>query len=93
MIKMEEKIYIVKKEFYEEEYVLGVYNDKGKAEKIAQQFRTLEEYISKDSRYKINVYEYKLNALQEGVAEDILNNLEIIKEGFGIPKEEQDDKN
>ena len=93
MIKMEEKIYIVKREFYEENYVLGVYDDKEKAEKIAQQFRILEEYIDKDSCYKINVYEYKLNALQEGVAENILNNLEIIKESFGISKEEQDDKN
>lgn len=88
MIKMEEKIYIVKREFYEENYVLGAYDDKEKAEKIAQQFRTLEEYINKDSHYKINVYEYKLNALQEGVAENILNNLEIIKESFGISKEE-----
>lgn len=33
MIKMEEKIYIVKREFYEENYVLGVYDDKEKAEK------------------------------------------------------------
>lgn len=70
---------------------LGVYDDKEKAEKIAQQFRTLEEYIHKNSCYNINVYEYKLNALQEGAAENILDKLEIIKESFGIPKEEQDD--
>ena len=87
------KIYMVKREFYEEEYVLGVYDDKEKAEKIAQQFRMLEEYIRKNSPYDINVYEYKLNTLQDGVAENILNNLEIIKESFGISKEEQDDKN
>lgn len=53
----------------------------------------LEEYIIKNSPYNINVYEYKLNTLQDGVAENILNNLEIIKESFGISKEEQDDKN
>lgn len=91
---MEEKIYIVKKEYYEDGYVLGVYDDKEKAEKIAQRFRMIEEYLCANSNYdkcNINVYEYKLNALQEGVAEDILNNLEFIKESFGIPKEEQND--
>lgn len=91
---MEEKIYIIKKEYHEYEYALGVYDNKEKAEKLAQQFRMIEQYICENNGYEecnVNIYEYKLNALQEGVVEDILDNLEIIKESFGISKEEQDD--
>ena len=78
------KIYIVSKEYYEEQYVLGVYDDKNKAEKIAQQFKMLEKYTCEDSYSKIITREYELNALQEGVAESVLDSLEDIKESFGI---------
>lgn len=81
------KIYIVSKEYYEEQYVLGVYDDKNKAEKIAQQFKMLEKYTREDSYYKIITREYELNALQEGVAESVLDSLENIKESFGISQE------
>lgn len=81
------KIYIVSKEYYEEQYVLGIYDDKNKAEKIAQQFEILEKYIDENSYYKIITREYELNALQEGVAENILGSLENIKKSFGIPQE------
>ena len=81
------KIYIVSKEYYEEQYVLGIYDDKNKAEKIAQQFEILEKYIDENRYYKIITREYELNALQEGVAENILGSLENIKKSFGIPQE------
>ena len=73
MIKMEEKIYIVKREFYEENYVLGVYDDKEKAEKIAQQFRILEEYIDKakkefvvDTGKEIRTLKKKYEIIEQG---------------------------
>lgn len=81
------KIYIVSKEYYEEQYILGIYDDKNKAEKIAQQFKMLEKYTRKDSYYEIITREYELNALQEGVAESVLDSLENIKESFGISQE------
>lgn len=81
------KIYIVSKEYYEEQYVLGIYDDKNKAEKIAQQFKMLEKYTREDSYYEIITREYELNALQEGVAESVLDSLENIKESFGISQE------
>lgn len=81
------KIYMVSREYYEEQYVLGIYDDKNKAEKISQQFEMLEKYTREDSPYRIFIHEYELNALQEGVAEDILDSLESIKESFGISQE------
>ena len=81
------KIYMVSREYYEEQYVLGIYDNKNKAKKIAQQFEMLEKYTREDSPYKIIIREYELNALQEGVAENILDSLEDIKESFGISQE------
>lgn len=86
---MKDNIYIIKKEFYEEQYVLGIYDNKDKAEKIAQQFKVLEKCTNKDSIYSINIYEYELNKLQEDAVEDILNKLKNITETFGIPRKEE----
>ncbi len=83
------KIYIINREFYEDEYVLGVYDDKAKAEKIAKQFRLLENYEKTD--YRIKIYEYELNKLESIAAERVLNSLEKFKENIGILSGEEDE--
>ena len=83
------KIYMINREFYEDRYVLGVYDDKAKAEKIAKQFRLLENYEKTD--YRIKIYEYELNKLQSIAAERVLDSLEKFKENIGILSGEEDE--
>ena len=70
------KIYVISasESDYDDWEILGVFDDKQKAEKIAKQYKT---YCDKSSY--LTVEEYTLNNLTQETTERILNSLDELK--------------
>ena len=68
------KIYVISESDYENWQILGVFDNKQKAETLAKQFKT---YCDKSSC--LTVEEYTLNNLTQETTEKILNSLDKIK--------------
>lgn len=71
------KIYVICTSDYEYFEILGIFDDKQKAEKITKNYKS---YIDKNAN--IYVEEYILNNLTQEVTETILNKFEDIKNGL-----------
>ena len=68
------KIYVVSASDYDYFEILGIFDDKQKAETIAKQYKT---YCDKSSC--LTVEEYTLNNLTQEITERILNSLDELK--------------
>ena len=68
------KIYVICENNYGYFEILGIFDDKQKAEKLAKQYKN---YCDKTSH--LNVEEYTLNNLTQETTEKILNSLDKLK--------------
>lgn len=68
------KIYVISASDYDYWEILGIFDDKQKAEELAKQYKT---YC--DSSSYLSVEEYTLNNLTQEATEQILNSLDKIK--------------
>lgn len=68
------KLYVISQNDYGYFEILGIFDDKQKAETIAKQYKT---YCAKSSY--LSVEEYTLNNLTQEATEQILNSLDKIK--------------
>lgn len=68
------KLYVISKNDYSYSEILGIFDDKQKAETIVKQYKT---YCDKSSY--LTVEEYTLNNLTQEATEQILNSLDKIK--------------
>lgn len=68
------KIYVISENNYDSFEILGIFDDKQKAEALAKQYKT---YCDKNAY--LNVEEYTLNNLTQETTERILNSLDKLK--------------
>ena len=68
------ELYVIIASDYEYFEILGIFDDKQKAEALAKQYKT---YCDKSSH--LNVEEYTLNNLTQETTERILNSLDELK--------------
>ena len=68
------KIYVISENNYDSFEILGIFDDKQKAEALAKQYKT---YCDKSSY--LTVEEYTLNNLTQEATDQILNSLDKLK--------------